>query len=82
MYWRYVVLNRFVEEKTGVLYGSRKEILLNCRVRILTLFLYIQTFLKHRLFLSSRKFNAKQMSVLFRDFANMLESGLTINPYF
>lgn len=28
MYWRYVVLNRLVEEKTGVLFGSRKEVLL------------------------------------------------------
>jgi len=83
MYWRYVVLNRLDQEKTGVLYGNRKEILLELQGKNFNVIsLQPDIFEAVRLFLSSRKFNAKQMSVLFRDFANMLETGLTLTHIF
>src|ERR1039457_4388663 len=79
MYWRYVVLNRLVEEKTGVLLGSRKEVLLELQGKNFNVIsLRPDIFEAVKVFFFSRKFNAKQMSVLFRDFANMLETGLTI----
>jgi len=79
MYWRYVVLNRLVEEKTGVLFGSRKEVLLELQGKNFNVIsLRPDIFEAVKVFFFSRKFNAKQMSVLFRDFANMLETGLTI----
>ena len=83
MYWRYVVLNRLDKEKTGVLYGNRKEILLELQSKNFNVIsLQPDIFEAVRLYLSSRKFNAKQMSVLFRDFANMLETGLTLTHIF
>ena len=83
MYWRYVALNRFVEEKTGVINGTRKEILLELQGKNFNVISLHPDILEEiRLFISSRKFNAKQMSILFRDFANMLETGLTLTHIF
>ena len=79
MYWRYVALNRYVQETTGVLEGSRKEVLVelqNKHMNVISINPDFMEFVKVSLF--SRKFSAKQMGTFFKDFGNMLETGLTL----
>ena len=79
MYWRYVALNRHVQETTGVLYGSRKDVLLELQSKhfnVISINLdFVEAF---RVAFFSRKFSSKQMAVLFKDFENMFETGLTL----
>ncbi len=79
MYWRYVALNRQVQEITGVLYGSRKDVLLKLQAKHFNVISIIPDFIEGlKVAIFSRKFSPKQMATLFKDFGNMFETGLTI----
>jgi len=79
MYWRYVALNRYVQETTGILYGSRKDVLDELQMRKLNvIFIMPDLFTAINMAYFSRKFSSKQMAVFFKDFGNMLETGLTL----
>ena len=79
MYWRYVALNRQVQEITGVLYGSRKDVLFELQDKHLNVISINPDFLAvFKVVLFSRKFSPKQMATLFKDFGNMFETGLTV----
>jgi len=79
MYWRYVALNRHVQEITGVLYGSRKDTLLELQAKHFNVISLSPDFVEvFRVVFFSRKFSSKQMATLFKDFGNMFETGLTL----
>jgi len=83
MYWRYVALNRYVKEITGVLYGSRKDVLGQLQAKQLNVILIrLDLLAAIEMSFFSRRFSAKQMAVFFKDFGNMLETGLTLTHIF
>ena len=80
MYWRYVALNRHVHEISGVLYGSRDKVLFELQEKHLNVIsINPDIFEFIRVLFFSGKFTAKQMAIFFKDFGNMLETGLTIS---
>ncbi len=74
-----MALNSYVQETTGILYGSRKDVLNELHSRKLNvIFLTPDLITAINMTVFSRNFNSKQMAIFFKDFGNMLESGLTL----
>lgn len=74
-----MALTRYVQETSGVLYGTRREVLDDLQSRKLNVIFLTPDFLTMvNMTLFSKKFNSKQMSIFFKDFGNMLETGLTL----
>jgi type II secretory pathway component PulF len=79
MYWRYIAINKYVHEITGVLYGSREQVLIDLQdkhLNVISIRPDILELVKMTFF--SGKFTSKQMAIFFKDFGNMLETGLTV----